>query len=414
MKKLKVKLYNLLRWSEKYTKTDMIYLARGGFWLTSNRILGAITALALAIVYANLLPKESYGLYKYVLSIIGIIVITALPGMNGSLARSIVRGYEGSVKKVIKTKFKWSIIGVMIGLGISMYYFYNENTVLGISFLIAGILSPITSSFVYGPYFEAKKMFKQAAIYSSISQILIAGLIIATLLFSPNVISLILVYFVSLFLIQLTFFYLVFKKNKLNDKEDPEVISLGKHLSVMNVLGVISNQIDKILMWHFVGPVQLAVYSFATVPITQFQSLLKSVPILAFPKIASQDTNVLKKTLPKKIFKFSLILVIPTVLYILAAPFLFKIIFPEYMDSVKYSQYFALILLLFPFRMFSHPLLAQAKKKSLYIEQTVTPIIKISLLFILLPIYGIIGAIAALMISSIIGSATVYYLFKKM
>ena len=123
MQKLREKTYNLLRKSEKYFKTDMVYLVKGGSWLTLNRVIGSIIALTLAVVYANLLPKESYGLYKYVLSIVSILAITTLPGMDIALTRSIVNGYEGSIKKVIKTKLAWSLLGIITGLGISVYYF---------------------------------------------------------------------------------------------------------------------------------------------------------------------------------------------------------------------------------------------------------------------------------------------------
>ena len=81
MEKIKIKAYNLLRWSEKWTKTDMIYLARGGFWLTLGQVISSLSAFLLAIAFANLLPKETYGEYKYILSIASILAIPTLTGM---------------------------------------------------------------------------------------------------------------------------------------------------------------------------------------------------------------------------------------------------------------------------------------------------------------------------------------------
>jgi len=64
IKKLKDKIYRLLRRSEKYFKTDMVYLAHGGFWLTLGQIISSAASFLLAIAFANLLPKETYGTYK--------------------------------------------------------------------------------------------------------------------------------------------------------------------------------------------------------------------------------------------------------------------------------------------------------------------------------------------------------------
>ena len=59
----------LLDWSQKYAKTDMRYVAHGGFWMSLNLVASSVLSLLLAIVFANLLPKEDYGYYKYVLSV---------------------------------------------------------------------------------------------------------------------------------------------------------------------------------------------------------------------------------------------------------------------------------------------------------------------------------------------------------
>ena len=46
-KNFKDKTYNLLRWSEKYTKTDMVYLAQGSFWLSLGYGANIVKGLAI-------------------------------------------------------------------------------------------------------------------------------------------------------------------------------------------------------------------------------------------------------------------------------------------------------------------------------------------------------------------------------
>ena len=66
---LKERSKELLRWSEQYTKTDMVYLASGGFWSVVGQSAAAFTSLALAVVVSRYLPKDVYGDYKYVLAV---------------------------------------------------------------------------------------------------------------------------------------------------------------------------------------------------------------------------------------------------------------------------------------------------------------------------------------------------------
>ena len=66
--KIKEKIFNLLHWSQKYTGTDMVYLATGGFWLISGQIFYSATAFLLSIAFANLWSKETYGIYTYIIS----------------------------------------------------------------------------------------------------------------------------------------------------------------------------------------------------------------------------------------------------------------------------------------------------------------------------------------------------------
>ena len=60
---IKNRIILLLRKSEKYTKTDMVYLFSGGSWLVVGQIISSVSALALAVLFANLARVSIVG-YK--------------------------------------------------------------------------------------------------------------------------------------------------------------------------------------------------------------------------------------------------------------------------------------------------------------------------------------------------------------
>ncbi len=415
IKKTKIRLYNLLHWSQKYTKTDMVYLAKGGSWLTLGQIVSTIASFLSAIAFANLLPRETYGQYKYILSLASILAIPTLSGMNTAIAQAIARGYEESFIPALKTKIKWGLLGGMASVGLAGYYYFQGNATLTLSFLIAAIFLPFMDSLgLYGSLLQGRKLFDISTKIGITIQVVSITIMITMLFLTDNILLLIFTYFISRTLLRLIFLKITLKKFKLNKKRDTETIPFGKHLSLMSAMGTVAGQIDKILLWHFLGAVPLAIYSFATIPITHFQKALKTSEKLAFPKFVNQEKKILKKTLIPKILKFSAILVIPVGLYILLAPYVYKLVFPQYLESIKYSQYYALVILLFPKKFLGQALTAHVKTKSIYILTTTNIALKIALLLVLLPLYGIWGAIAALILPLIVITPLQFYFFKRM
>ena len=67
-KNIKEYLFSLLRLSEKYFKTDMVYLAKSGFWINLSYIAGSVFSLVSSIAFAYFVSKETYGIYKYIIS----------------------------------------------------------------------------------------------------------------------------------------------------------------------------------------------------------------------------------------------------------------------------------------------------------------------------------------------------------
>lgn len=251
---LKNKIHKLLRWSEKWTKTDMVYLARGGFWLTSGHIVSMISGVLLAIAFANLLPKETYGIYKYVLSIASILAIPTLSGMNTAINRSIAQGYEGSFVKALKTKIRWGLLGGLTSIGLAGYYYVNGDTILTLSFLIVAMFLPFMNSLsLYQSILVGKKEFKLFSKYNVIINIIVAITMVAILFFTNNILLVIFSYFIAYTLLHAIFLKVTLQKFALNNKIDPTTISYGKHLSLMGIISIVAGQIDKILIFHYLG-----------------------------------------------------------------------------------------------------------------------------------------------------------------
>jgi O-antigen/teichoic acid export membrane protein len=169
----------------------------------------------------------------------------------------------------------------------------------------------------------------------------------------------------------------------------------------MNVLGSLSFQMDKLLAWHFLGPVQLAAYAVATAPPQQLRYFNKIINTVSVPKYSRQPMDQIRRTIFKKslvLLGFSVLLVIP---YWLAAPWLFELVFPKYVEYVIYSQVFSLVILFFPVILIQGVLMAKKQTKALYWIQTMFPLIKIALLFITLPLFGLWGIFITLFILEI-------------
>lgn len=299
--KIKKIIYKLLKKSEKWTKTDMIYLAEGGFWLSLGKIISSLSGLLLAIAFANLLTKEDYGTYKYALSIISLLTIPTLSGINTALNRSIAQGNDKSFFISVRTKIKWGLIGGILSLLLAgYYYFYQENITLVFCFLISSIFIPFMDSImVYQSILIGKKKFKMLSSQNAIINSIAAIVMIIILLLTKNLFAVLFSYFISHTTLRFVFLLFTLKKIKLNQNEDNTVISYGKHLSLMGVIGTISSQIDKILIFQFLGGADLAIYSLAITIPEQARMFLKNINVLVIPKM-SQNASLTKKDITKK------------------------------------------------------------------------------------------------------------------
>ena len=410
---MKEKIIQLLRWTEKYTETDMVYATKGSFWIMFGTIGLSLIAFLKMLAFGRWMDQDVYGRYIFIISMAAILAIFSLPGLFTSLITAVAKGKEGTLNLAVKERLKYSLLGSTAALVASSWYLYNQNMELAIAFLIVAIFLPFQSSFnLFSAFWWGKSDFKRQSKYSLAVSALTTSVMIPVIIFTDRLIWIILAFFISHSVFNGLFFFKT-SKRKENNEILPEAISFGKSLTIMGAIDHFASQVDKIILWKFFGPVQLAIYSFAQIPIQQIQGIIP-IASLALPKIGEKGiTAEMKKGLMRKFKKLFLISVPMAAIAALSAPIFYQVALPQYIESVAYFQAFSFLIALSPFSLLGVALVAEMKKREIYIIQITVPILKMILFLALVPFWGIWGVVAAILIAGTINGLLNLYFFLK-
>lgn len=396
-------LFALVRKSERYFKTDMVYLTKSGFWINLSYVIGSVLSFVTSIAFAYFVSKETYGIYKYIISTAGIFTALSLTGMNMAVIRATAQGFEGIFKKSLRVQLLWSIPQFMTLFAIGAYYFYHGNTVFGWSFVAISVLAPISGvANTYNSYLTGKKDFKMLSFYGILSNFFNFLAIVAAIFFSPALLVLVLAYHIAKTVLNVFFCYKTLQKYKPNTLFRSEDITYGKHLSAMNILGEIAANIENVIVFQMLGPVSVSIYSFALAIPNRLQSLFGFVGTAALAKMSEKENLEIGKNIRHKIMILVVIGLALALCYIIAAPLLFSIFFPKYTESVPYSRIFALSMITIAASIPLGALYAKKLQKELYILNIGSPIAKIIIFVVGTYYWGLLGAIASKVIYSII------------
>lgn len=383
-------------------------------YLLGGHVVSNLLSFAVAVAAAHFISKDTYGTYRYILSIVSFVGAFSLTGLSTAIIRDVARGYDNIFKTSFIRSLIWSTPAFILGLGTGAWYLLNNNMVLGFSITLGSILFPIIQALLlYRSYLNGKKYYR-ALMKSNIAYSTVTSLaILATLFFNPTVTTLVVVYYVSNILILFILKIVIQNKFKPNEEKDPENGKLEHHMSLMNMLDIGATQLDKIILFQIAGPIEVARYTFATMLPEQLRNIIKYIPTLSMPIFSDLPKETAKTKglfLVKKLFLITIPIVI---LYILVAPFAYKILFPAYTEVILYSQVFSLILI-FDGGISGAILKAQNQIKDLYWVNATSNIARIILLLVFGYMWGIWGVIVSRIAGRIISFLIAYILVLRM
>lgn len=402
---IKNRIKRLLRWSQKYTKTDMVYLAYGGFWIVVGRYLGIFISIGVTILLVNTFTPLDYGNYKYILTLVGTFSFLLFGGMSQSVIQSVAKGDEGALGKIVGFRFRWSFIYTSALLLVAGYYFLQENYIIAIPLLAFSFLYPIWTNFhTFAAYLNGKKEFRTLALYNLTIQITGSALVLLALITTKSVIIVLLTYAISQTITNTLLYRKTIKKYRPNDRGGEAALHYGKHLTAMSVMGNIVGYLDNLLLFYFWGPQVLASYAIAKILPDYGTQFLKTPLHLFSPKLSKKTMAEIAPIFYKRVGQALLIGVLIASIYALLIPFIIQLVFPLYKDVIFYSQLLAInVAFALPIAFISSVFFSQKLIFTSYLAGIVPDIIRI-ILYTILGIWGgISGMVYAFIISKILG-----------
>ena len=415
---MKSKFYNtIVKKISKIVGIDLDYFIKGGFWTATPLFLESGINALMAILFANLVAPETYGEYRFFVTILLTLFIFSMPGISTAAIRSVAKKYDKSFLDATKFRFLFSLIG-SLGLLVTGLYFQFFGTPK-FYYYIAALFFPFIYSFrTYSDYLMGKEKYRNQAIFYS-CQLIIANVLLVLSILTKNVFVIIITYLAAWAFSSLLLHKVVsikYKKDIKKSKKDKNLLSYGINLTLVEVLPVLASNVDKILITYYLGFKTLAVYAIAQTISKQYSLSIKPLMRILLPKLSKQKDAW--KTYVKIRSKIAYAILFSTAVClagIIVAPFIVNIFFPpDYKDAIIYSQLlFAGFIFALGSSVFHNYLTSQKNVKSLYIAKFYPSMLRIILLAVLLPFYGIYGAIGAIVLTNYYVFFQAFYLSRK-
>lgn len=397
----------------KFTGVDIVYFAKNGSFMIGERIFLIAKGFAISLLLANFVEKEVFGQYNFILSFLGILTALSLQGMPTAITQSMARSKEGTFYKGAKQMFRWGILGSLITLLTSIYFFFSQNDL----WLIMIILIPVPPFYgmmaVWKSYYFGKENFFLSIKKSILLEFISFTALAAAILIQPKLFLLIFANIFLALIIHWKYVLEIIKKTK-NKLSDISNLSYGKKLSFLYAIVIVSGYIDMIIVGEFVGFVELAGYAIAVLIPEQIKTGMRMLTTMTLPRFSKMKNN--PETRKKIIKNVSYLFVLTTLaifVYFLFSPLIFKWFFPKYTDFVNLSRFIALGFIFTPFLVFDSFFKAQKNEKAIKITTLISSLTSIALIFLLVPFFGIWGAATARISRIIIFSITAMILFLK-
>jgi O-antigen/teichoic acid export membrane protein len=377
-----------------------------------QRLFGLVTTYFVV----RALSQEGFGSYQFVLTVVGVVSIFGLPGINNAVMQSVARGYRGTFRASIRPALLCSLIGSFLLVCVGCWYYFMRDNDLGSSFFLATMVFPLTYGLMQWQGLRTGlEDFSGVVKPAGAAAIATSLLLIGTVVFVTNEIAVLVAIILSVqAMLNLIGTAKSFRVVKRDEPVERGSVRYGLVTTAYMVFGHVAIYSDKLLIYAFMTPASLAIFVAAERIPQIVKSLVTNVGAALAPRFARHRHYT--RRVDRAIWVFSIVAGLAIVVFAFTLlPWIVVSIYGDgYRDAVPYAQVLMCSVAIassVPLR--SRWIKSQQDAVSFRDVNAVIAICRIAVSAVLIPLFGLKGAVISAVLARITGMVTIHIVMKK-
>ncbi len=369
----------------------------------SNLLIASLDGFFLNVLLVRFLSYEDLGNYKLFFSIINILIIFSINGLNTSVTKSVAKKYRRFFIKAVKFSSLFSLIATLALIILSVSYY--RGTDIKYALLASSFIVPIYFGFnIWESFLYGERQFKKVFLLNgaiAVTRFAACGLI---LFFYRNYLITIFVYLLIVSIYNLIFSLWIYRgvnKEEVRPDKDKELIKHGFRLTGASAVSVIAKNVERIILDVVSNATMVGIYSVISVFPTFIKNSLKTLINVPTVKLAARPEKENRIIVKKGLYLIAFSGVVIFVIFWFITPFLLKFFFKvDDADMIRYGRLILIPLVFMPVNLVIKYMCSyQGSGSSVLKLYTTTDIIKLALLAVFIPFFKINGIIIALILA---------------
>lgn len=372
----------------------------------SNAIFGLITAICLT----RALTVEEYGQYVYVLQLLGFFAFLAMPGMTTAVLQGAAKGFDEVLVSGTRRRLIFSLAGSIGIFGVVMWRWPVLDDAMRIMLLSAAVAFPAyvcISTYFY--YLNGKRRYGMFALYYFLQSGTICLCAVTAALLTHSFVVTTAAAIGGKILADTILYQVTLRRFVTPGAGDyPDALRVGWHLSLVSIIGCVSNNFDKLIVGMYISFEVLALYAIADMIAGQFKIVTFVMDNYLSPVIVNESPAEAKARLLRRCVQYTaLTVVLAAAAYAVVTVLLGLLFGSQYAESMVYvGPLLAINILAGPGSVCSVHLRACKKLAEVYLFKFAETAALIIGFLWFVPLFGIWGVIGALALSYVAYTAS--------